>query len=543
MAELGSFADTIFQAKYAWDYGDGKETWSDTARRVSENVMGGTFPEGVDAVSRLIRDRKFLPGGRYLYAAGRKFPQTQNCLLLTVGDSREEWGDLMDRVVKGLMTGAGVGVVYSNLREEGAKVGGLGGKSTGPLALMNMVNEAGRYVMQGGSRRSAIWAGLHWNHPDVFNFMRAKDWSRAVRDLKEQDFNFPASLDMTNISVILDTAFFAAYENERDPMHSWAQDVYWTVVKRMAKTGEPGFSIDAYENEGENLRNACTEITSADDNDICNLGSLNLANFGDKEEFAEAVEHATRFLLSGTLYSTVPYEEVADTREKNRRLGLGLMGIHEWLLMRGKPYGPDAELEEWLEIYRDVSNDVAAKAADDLGVSRPLKVRAIAPTGTIAIIAETTSGIEPVFCAAFRRRYLKEKTWHAQYVVDATAKRLVEQGVDPSMIEDAYDLAEDVGRRIEFQAWVQGFVDHGISSTINLPEWGSTYNNQDTVRPFGETLMQHLPQLRGITTYPDGARGGQPLTKIDLSEALEFEGIEWEEHGNEHACVGGACGI
>lgn len=546
---MGPFAETIFKTKYALELpasnGDGprSETWRETSERVSYSVLNRYFPGHIDTVTDLIENRKFLPGGRYLYASGRKFPQTQNCLLLTVDDSREGWGDLMDRVVKGLMTGAGVGVVYSALRGEGSKVNGLGGKSTGPLALMNMVNEAGRHVMQGGSRRSAIWAGLHWNHPDVFKFCQAKDWSRAVRDLKEQDFSFPAPLDMTNISVILDTEFFEAYENDKSPMHSWAQDVYWTVVKRMCKTGEPGFSVDAFENEGENLRNACTEITSYDDNDICNLGSLNLANFTDKEEFAVAVEAATTFLLAGTLYSTVPYEEVADTREKNRRLGLGLMGIHEWLLMRDKPYGPDAELEEWLKIYQDVSDRTAAEQSKRLGISAPVKVRAIAPTGTIAIIAETTSGIEPVFCAAFRRRYLKEKVWHAQYVVDATAKRLVEQGVDPSCIEDAYDLAKDVKRRIKFQAWVQQYVDHGISSTINLPEWGSEHNNQDTVRKFGETLMTYLPQLRGITTYPDGARGGQPLTKIDLSEALDFEGIEFEEHGNEHSCVGGSCGI
>ena len=544
MEDMSTFAETVFKHKYAMRKENGElETWFELADRVAWEVVGPYYPELVRDVRDLIAERKFIPGGRYLYAAGRKFPQVQNCLLLDVEDSREGWAGLMERVTNGLMTGAGVGVVYSELREEGAKVGGLGGESTGPLALMNMVNEAGRHIMQGGSRRSAIWAGLHWNHPDVFKFIHAKDWSQEVRDLKEKDFNFPAPLDMTNISVILDTEFFDAYEDEWHPLHTWAHDVYSLVTERMCKTGEPGFSIDAHENEGENLRNACTEITSADDDDICNLGSLNLARIESKEDMAIATRLATVYLLCGTLYSTVPYPEVAETREKNRRLGLGLMGIHEWLLQRGKPYAPDDELGEWLETYQNVSDEAAMQGALSLDVSAPVKKRAIAPTGSIAILGETTSGIEPVFCAAFKRRYLKGQTWHAQYVVDATAKRMVDQGVNPAVIEDAYDLAEDVDRRIEFQAWVQQYVDHGISSTINLPEWGSEHNNKDTVAYFGDVLYNHLPMLRGITTYPDGARGGQPITKVSLAEAMEFEGVEFEEFGNENACVGGSCGL
>src|ERR1043166_6154257 len=133
-------------------------------------------------------------------------------------------------------------------------------------------------------------------------------------------------------------------------------------------------------------------------------------------------------------------------------------------------------------------------------------------TGTIGIVAETTTGTEPIFCVAYKRRYLKGNVTHYQYVVDPTAQRLIDNGVDPETIEDAYSLAENVERRVAFQVWLQGWVDHAISSTINLPAWGSEHNNEQRVRPFGEMLMKHLPKLRGITCYPDGARGGQPLT-------------------------------
>lgn len=542
--KLSNFAQTVLDHKYAHTKEDGtKETWEDIAYRVASNVVGPYYPNDVEDVAELIRSRKLMPGGRYLYATGQKFHQTQNCLLLTVEDSREGWADLMQRVTSGLMTGAGIGVVYSKLRERGAKVKGMGGESTGPTALMQMVNETGRHIMQGGSRRSAIWAGLHWNHPDVWEFIKLKDWTDEQKAMKEKDFNAPAPMDGTNISVILDDQFFFAYEHPNHEMHDWARHVYWSVVEKMMSTGEPGFSVDTGENAGEHLRNACTEVTSSDDDDICNLGSLNLAQFDSIEEFESAVELGTKFLLCGTLYSKVPYEGVARTREKNRRLGLGLMGMHEWLLVRGKPYAPDDELERWLEKYAE-STDIAARLADELGVSRPVKTRAIAPTGTISIIAETTSGIEPLFTVAFKRRYLKGTTWHFQYVVDNTARKLVEErGVDPEAIEDAYELSKDVSRRIEFQAWVQRFVDHGISSTINLPEWGSEYNNEFLIEDFGTTLMSYLPHLRGITTYPDGSRGGQPLTKAGYREASEWEGVEYEEFSNEHACVGGACGV
>jgi ribonucleoside-diphosphate reductase alpha chain len=168
---MSTFAETIYKQKYAQP----GEEWPDTARRVVENVMGPYLPSLVDEVTSLITQRKFMPGGRYLYAAGKPFHQVQNCLLLRVDDSREGWADLMYRVTSGLMTGAGIGVVYSDLRPRNAPVKGLGGLSTGPLATMQMVNENGRHIMQGGSRRAAIWAGLAWWHADVFEFIHIKD--------------------------------------------------------------------------------------------------------------------------------------------------------------------------------------------------------------------------------------------------------------------------------------------------------------------------------------------------------------------------------
>jgi ribonucleoside-diphosphate reductase alpha chain len=265
------------------------------------------------------------------------------------------------------------------------------------------------------------------------------------------------------------------------------------------------------------------------------------------------VQAASAFLLAGTVYSDVPYEKVRVVRDQNRRLGLGLMGLHEWLLKRGKQYGPDADLTKWLEVYAR-SGEFANWYADRWSLSRPLKTRAIAPTGTIGIVAETTTGMEPIFSVAHKRRYLKGQSVHYQYVIDPTADRLIKAGIAPEAIEDAYSLAENVERRIGFQAYLQGFVDHAISSTVNLPAWGSEFNNENGVRAFGEMLIKYLPKLRGMTVYPDGARGGQPLTPVSYRTAVKHVGktfVEGEESpppvAYESADVcditkGGSCG-
>lgn len=156
-------------------------------------------------------------------------------------------------------------------------------------------------------------------------------------------------------------------------------------------------------------------------------------------------------------------------------------------------------------------------------------------------MAGTTTGIEPLFAVAYKRRYLKNGTdWHYQYVVDSAADALIQlHGLDPDKIESALDLANDVERRIKFQADVQDYVDMAISSTINMPSWGDPLNNEDTVPEFAATLYKYAPRLRGFTAYPSGARGGQPLTPVSYDYAVKTQGVEYKEHDS---CKGGVCG-
>jgi ribonucleoside-diphosphate reductase alpha chain len=210
------------------------------------------------------------------------------------------------------------------------------------------------------------------------------------------------------------------------------------------------------------------------------------------------------------------------------------MGVHEWLLQRERPYAPDAELAEWMDEYA-LSTEVAAGWADDHSLSRPVKTRAIAPTGTIGIIAETTTGIEPLFCAAYVRRHLVGNAWSSQYIIDPVAERLHAQGI--RITDEAYVLADDIERRLDMQIWAQTFVDHGISSTLNLP---STITEPSAVSDFGDMLITKLPGLRGMTVYPDGARSGQPLEAVSMEEAHEAHAMI---RGHEDACASGVCGV
>lgn len=848
-----SFAHNIFLQKYSMN---SQETWADTCKRVISSVANQYLPNDIkEEAYKAMLARKFIPGGRYLYSAGREFHQVNNCFLFRTEDSREGWSEAMQKATQSLMTGGGIGFDYSLLREEGALIKKTGGTSTGPLALMQMVNEAGRFIMQGGNRRSAIWAGLQWDHPDIQKFLHIKDYPDVIKVLKEADHTFPVPMECTNISVIYNTEFFIAIENKNHAKHKLAKQIWLENCKQAFSTAEPGMSFN-FCKDSESLRNACvtgdtkiltkngyqridslenieteiwngfdwskvtpkitgtnqqiikitfsdgrelkctpyhkfhlakgyngeteiveacelklndklikhsfpiikegskatfnsyaqgfksaegmddynflwlyepkkvcfsrlkplktqkewgdpqavvvdaplpknyvpfdlcltdkldwlaglldgdgcelkeggcqissvdfefltdlqdllstigiqtkiaqgmpegnrllpdghgshkiffckeskrlcigavqiqelkklgfscerlsfdkspnrdasqfvkvvkieelgvvdvvycfnepkkhlgifngvitgqcTEVTSSDDSDKCNLGTVWMNRCESREDFARVCHISTAFLLCGGLYSTFPTEKIKEVGSKNNRIGLGLGGVHEWLMTRDFDYEVTPEMHKWLNLYEQESDSAAYIWSKELGVQIPKGKRAIAPTGTIGIIAETTTGIEPLFCKAYKRRYLNSnKEWNHEYVVDGAVKRLLQHGVPMERIKDAYDI--QFKDRVKFQADVQNYVDMAISSTCNLPQWGSETNSESNLDKNAKTLLKYAKRLRGFTCYPDGSRGGQPLTRVSLEEAMSKEGVVFEE--KEQECVGGVCGI
>jgi ribonucleoside-diphosphate reductase alpha chain len=542
--ELG---ETVFRHKYA---SNAYESWEDRAHTVVNYVCGDMDGQKNNLMSKSDRDQlanyisdfKFMPGGRYLWYAGRDARFFNNCYLLRLEeDSREAWAGLTERAMSCLMTGGGIGADVSLCRPSGRQLRRTGGVASGPIPLLHTLNEVGRNVMQGGSRRSALYGSLNWQHEDAWDFLHIKNWhdmnvpgtNMSVSDIKKADFNYHAPLDMMNISLNYDDAW----------LNGNGSEVFTENCKQALMTGEPGFSFNFGVKENETLRNACTEITSEDDSDVCNLGSVNLATIDSIDEFKDVVTLASKFLVCGLIRAHLPYSKVEKVRQQNSRIGLGLMGVHEWLLQRGHKYGMCDEFKSWLKVYRDESERSANEHCDRLFLNRPKGYRAIAPTGTISILAGTTSGVEPIYAVAYKRRYLADGTkWKHQFMVDGTAEALISRGIKPEDIESAVDLAADPERRIKFQFELQKYVDHAISSTLNLPAWGTDLNNESGVNEFERLVRKYAHGLRGLTVYPDGSRGGQPITSVAYEEANSKRGVIFEDNSDEQ-CLSGVCSI
>ena len=542
-----SFAEEIFKRKYAQsEY----ETWEDRAKIIVNHVCGdvdGTKnnlmePYDREQLARHIENFKFMPGGRYIWYAGRDARFYNNCYLLRLEeDSREAWASLTQRAMSCLMTGGGIGADVSLCRPSGRTLKRTGGIASGPIPLLHTLNEVGRNVMQGGSRRSALYGSMDAGHGDILDFLDAKNWhnilikgtNSTISDAKKDDFNYHAPLDMMNISV----------NYSDDWLHGGNDEVFMRNCHQAMMTGEPGFSFNFGDKKNETLRNACTEITSEDDSDVCNLGSVNLANIESLEEFKDVVNLASKFLVCGLIRAHLPFKKVEEVRQKNSRIGLGLMGLHEWLLKAGYKYEMNDELKKWMKVYESESERSANEHCDRLFLNRPKGYRAIAPTGSISILAGTSSGVEPVHSVAYRRRYLVDGTkWKYKFVIDGTAQSLIDQGINPDEIETANDLANDIERSVKFQFELQKYVDHAISSTVNLPAWGSEINNADHVKEFSSIIRKYGHGLRGLTFYPEGSRGGQPILPVDYKEALSKRDVEYEDNSEEQ-CLSGVCNL
>ena len=372
---MQSFSDIINSARYQLP---GETQWSHVVDRVV-NTIFDPYPDlrsEKNLTRHLMLTKKFIPSGRILRNTGLPYHQLSSCFLFSAEDSREGWGKLNEKATLTLMSGGGIGVNYGAIRPRGSPLKSTGGVASGPCPLIKSVNELGRGVQDGGFRRSAIYASIPWDHPDVFEFILLKDWPSWLLARKEFDINTIAPCDMTNMSVSLNQEFFDAFENILHHKHEIARNVYSCVVASMCTHGEPGFQIDL---DNQTLRNACTEIISADDGDACILGHANLASLNFNElELVAAMQ--SLFLLLCTEYTDQPTSSIRDVQRRNRRLGAGIMGIGEWFLKRELPYGAN-DIDSWVREWSVCVDMYATHWAGKLGFPRPVATRAIAPTG------------------------------------------------------------------------------------------------------------------------------------------------------------------
>ena len=541
------YADDKMRLRYSHMVHGRYETWPDIARRVVHSLCRDTtvtpymiVPNDIQAAMvDMICQRKFIPGGRILSQAGRPYHQTDNCYTLRAEDSREGWADLAHKCTMMFMSGGGVGVDYSNIRAYGRPLSRSGGIASGPLPLMEMVNSIAAAVRQGGERRGACYASLQYDHDDIHDFIQMKEVAGALQH--------------TNISVRFDKQFEADMSHNNACREVPATSVFMETLRHACQYGDPGFQFDW---DDQVLRNACTEIISNKDSDSCCIGSINLAAISSLQELSDVTNLGILFLLCNTLYTDFPTGMVEKVKEQNRRLGLGLMGIAEWFMQRGLPYGHTAiddtyyasgygglHISNWLRTWQQQSDNAALYWSNKLSINCPVATRAIAPTGTISILGHTTPGIEPVFHTAYQRttNTLKTKDYADGYkrevVVDPIVHKWMEQGYDVADIDTAYTLSQTtsgIDRRLAFQAYVQQFVDNAISSTVNLPPYVDGF--EQSIAPI---LLKYLPQLRGVTFYPDGRHSNQPVTPIDIADIDMFQ----QTLDQGPTCSNGECGL
>ncbi len=570
------FALQIFHSRHAAYDG---EPWEDACKRVAWHVanaeQGQDRVKHFEAFRSALLENRFMPGGRVWYGSGKARGQLLNCFVIPTGDSREAWGKTLSDTVVIAGTGGGIGANYSSIRPRGAAIAGTGGKATGAVSLMVGVDAVGEIIGMGGGRRIALMQCLSLSHPDIVEFLDKK------LDLKE--------LNNANVSVVFDFDpewFFGLVKAEKDLPLTFngkqvgsipAAELWNRIVKNALKGGEPGILNGFLANKMSNIgyieeltsTNPCGEIWMSP-YDCCCLGHVVLTRFVENGEFnwnafKETIRIGVRFLDNVLSVNSYPLPEIEAKCAQLRRIGLGVLGLHHMLIELGMKYNSAKGLEFVDKLFKFLKNE-SYEASIDLAVEkgpfpgfklpeylrsafvktlkpsirerirehgiRNCALNTIAPTGTISMICEVSSGIEPIFAMAYERRYRKGEEIAMEIVADPLFKKYVAEGRSTKNFQNSYDLS--IRDHLEMQRTCQKHVDNAVSKTINLPPGTSEEELSDL-------YMEFLPELKGVTVYPIGSREDQPLTPLpqEKAEELVFEAIL--QAGGNDACKTGAC--
>ncbi len=542
------------------------ETPTDMFRRVARHIAQAEIPYGGEEAARHMAERfyrlmtelKFLPNSPTLMNAGRRLGQLAACFVLPVEDSLEGIFETLKHAAIIHKTGGGTGFSFSRLRPKNSKVGTTGGIASGPVSFMKIFNTATEQVKQGGTRRGANMAILSVHHPDIMEFIHCKRDNGALN-------NF-------NISVAVTDAFMAAVQNDTlydliDPRDAQPKDqlraaeVYEALVQQAWENGDPGIVfIDRINRDNPTPEIGKIESTNPCGEqpllpmEACNLGSLNLTRFVkttdqgpaiDYEALGDAIRLAVRFLDDTIDMSRYPLAEIETMVKGNRKIGLGVMGFADLLFMLEIPYNsPDAlECAETVmgfvqETCREASRELAAErgafpnhdrsAFYNLPqcVFRNAATTTIAPTGTLSIIANCSSGIEPLFALSFVRRVMDDdRLLEVNPHFEAAARRLgfyspelMQRVAQAGSIADMAEIPETVRRvfvtahdiapewHVRMQAAFQKYTDNAVSKTVNLPR-EATVQDVRQVYDLAFTLG-----CKGVTIYRDGSKQNQVLS-------------------------------
>ena len=571
----------IFRTRYAIHP---NETFDEACERVARHVSTAEQGEKQATVRTqfldVMRKNLFFPGGRIMFGAGRPKGQLLNCFVVPTHDSREGWGKTTSDTIVISGVGGGVGTNYSPIRPRNSLINGSGGKASGAVSLMRGINAFGEEMKNGGGRRVALMMTLRIDHGDIEEFLDAK------LDLKK--------LNNANVSVNFeeDPEIFFDYvrqDNDYDLKHNGkvvgkisSKKIWHKIVSNALKGGEPGLLNGYLANRMNNVwyyaplisTNPCGEIWLTE-YDCCCLGSIVLPRFVDEttktfdwDELKKTVYTGVRFLDDVLSVNTYPLSEIKEQCSNLRRIGLGTTGLHDMLLKMGLKYNSSAGLEfvdrVWEKIKHwsyEASTDLAEEKGAfpkfdpekfvKSGFCKTLKpslreriktkgmrncaVNTVAPVGTGSMVCDTSSGIEPMFASAYKRKYRNGDELAEEIVIHPLFKRFMDEGLSVKHFQGAHELK--VKDHFEMQRTVQRHVDNAVSKTINVP-------NNISSDELSELYMEFFPELKGVTIYPDGSREDQPLTPIDLADAIAAYKANAQSGaaGNDN-CKSGVCDL
>ncbi len=550
----------VLEKRYLGKDTEGKvtETPETMFRRVANAIAGvNTNPSEREFLAeeyyRFIASLDFLPNSPTLMNAGRPLGQLSACFVLPVGDSMPEIFDTVKATALIHQTGGGTGFSFSRLREKGAIVRSTGGQASGPVSFMTVFNASTGAVSQGGTRRGANMGILRVDHPDVLDFVDCKLDQTQIT-------NF-------NISVAITDEFMAALKEDRDynliAPHTGevvaslsARMVFDRIAKNAWANGEPGlFFIDTANRYNPTPSRWSYEATNPCGEQVlgpyesCNLGSINLERHTmvdsrgetviDWEKLARSVYLGVRFLDNVVDANRFPIKELSEINQGARRIGLGIMGFARLLMLLGIAYDSEEGLEMAEKVMAFIREE-AEKTSLDLakvhgtypffeGIGSPKRnshLLTIAPTGTISMIADTSSGCEPEFSIIwyknvmdgthlpytlemFERVARKEGFWS-----DDLPARIVENhgscrglaGV-PEKWQKVFATAHDIAPEwhVRMQAAFQKSIDAAVSKTINMPESATVADVENAY------MLAYSLGCKGITVYRDGSRQNQVL--------------------------------
>lgn len=562
---------TVLERRYFIkdENGEPKEDWQGLIERVAKDISNGN-EEKKERYKKLLDSGCFLPNSPTLMNAGNDLQQLSACFVLPIEDSMESIFGAIKNAALIHKSGGGTGFSFSRLREANARVRSTNGVSSGPLSFLKVFNSATDAVKQGGTRRGANMAILKVDHPQIIEFIKCKE------DITQ--------LTNFNISVGITEEFMLAVQSDGEynlvSPHSKevtdvlkAREVFSLIVEMAHKNGEPGIvfldRINKYNPTPHvgylESTNPCGEQPLLP-NEACNLGSINLANLYESEFdwdlLQNVVYDSVDFLDDVINRSAYPLPEIEETVKSNRKIGLGVMGWSDLLYKMKIPYNSEEAVElaekimEFIDYHakkRSVflaekegsfpnfkgsiyeskklsreSNqldwDSLIEEISEKGI-RNATVTTIAPTGTISMIGNTSSGIEPQFSLVYVKKvmdddkllYVNPHFEQAMKEAGIFSKELMERVSEegsiahideiPQELKDIFVTSHDIRPEwhIRMQAAFQKYVDNAVSKTINFTEEATKDDIQMSFQ------LAYKLGCKGVTVYRDGSRTNQVL--------------------------------